>query len=110
MLFSIINHLMHSKIMKYLMINLLMMRSKGRRRRKSSRTMKKTTKITMIMTTMMMNKKRTNMMTKKLKVINDQTIKIDIIHLCCKLMMTKSNLNKISISIPTTVTATIIII
>ena len=106
MLFSIINHLMRSKIMKYLMINLLMTRSKGRR--KSRRTMKKTTKITMIMTTMTMNKKRTNMMTKKLKFINDQTIKIDIIHLFCKLMMTKSNLNNMSISIPTTTTTIII--
>ena len=64
----------------------------------------------MIMTAMTMNKKKNNMMTKKLKVINEQTIKIDIIHLFCKLMMTKSSLNKKSILIPTTVTTTTIII
>lgn len=91
MLFLIINHLMHSKIMKYLMINFLMMRSRKRRRRMMMK------KITMI--TMMMMIKKTNTMTKKLKLIKAPKIKIDIIHLCYKLTMTVSNLNKKSISI-----------
>ena len=83
MLFSIINHLlMHSKIMKYLMINFLKMRSRGRKK-KSRRMMKRTTMITMmIMITMMMiMNKRTKTMTKYTKAL---TMNIDIIHQRCK--------------------------